>query len=149
MYFTQKPRPELALSFSPSLFCAGVVFLRPSSGFLWKTEPFSAAWTQLVEDKTSRLEVQTWSAAFFFFSACSLSHLSQPSNQSLQGSVRPVGKPDTFPPLKLFSGLQRLWTLSTSTRSLRGLFFYGAATWETPNAKLIYLAAPLLLGFVR
>lgn len=35
------------------------------------------------------------------FSACSLSQLSQSSNQSLQGSIRPVGKPDTFPPFFL------------------------------------------------
>lgn len=69
--------------------------------------------------------------SFSFFSACS--PLSQSANQSLKGSVRPVGKADTFPrrpasvclPLQFFSGPSRppSPSPSTSTLSCSGFIF--------------------------
>lgn len=93
----------------------------------------------------------------FFFSLLTLTAITV--EQSKSSRKRPSCRktrhfPPSLPsasvcfPFKLYSDLMRL-----SRLSLHGLFiyffFYGAAIWEPPNAKLIYLAAHPLLGFVR
>lgn len=79
-----------------------------------------------LEDKTPRLEVQTWR----IFQACTLSQLSQTGNRNLLGNIHPAQNPTLFfihfaavcSPFKLC-----LWGFGDS---LCMAYFYGTAIWR-------------------
>lgn len=151
MYFTQKPRPNFALSFSPcsSSSCGS----HGASCGKWSL--FRSVYTAGWKTRPPDCKYKHGTGFFFsplFFSLLTLTVITVGQSKSSRKDPS-CPNPDTFfpllhsapvcSPLKLCFGLMRVWR-----SSLHGLFLW-RSNLETPNAKVIYLAVHPLLGFVR
>lgn len=108
-------------------FHAGLVFLRLSSCFLWKMQPVCSVYTAGWKTRPPDCKYKHGAG---FFQACTLSQLSQTSNQSLLGNIHPAQNQTDF-----FFFILLLFALHWSCALvfwdyLCMVYFYGTAIWR-------------------